>query len=383
MILKKFIGLGVAAALLAVPAERVSADAKDVIIGGVVGAIIGSAATRQQQQQRQPQRRVSTGCGNTCQQNKRVQAALNHFGYDAGPVDGVPGSRTRAAIRSFEGEMGLFVDGRLDDVERQFLTRSYKRSNNGNCGVHCPALSAGGNRALLRSFNHERLGQPSPYVPNVQAPTYAGVPQHQNAATYGVTNAQPQFGGQQNASTYGVNPPGTVVQPPVQAAPVAAPAAAPANPFAGGFNVAPVESSMQAYCNGTQQLTVANGGYVQVASHANAAQALSEQFCLAREFSTSKGQALVAQIAGMTSADILAQCEQLSTALEPAVAALGTSPRAAVIQQVSQIGAQMPPQVMVQTGQVCLATGYAEDNAKVALAGALMLTTGGQQSYGE
>lgn len=45
---------------------------------------------------------------------REIQSALNALGYDAGPVDGITGPRTRAAIRAFEADAGLPVDGRAD-----------------------------------------------------------------------------------------------------------------------------------------------------------------------------------------------------------------------------------------------------------------------------
>ena len=45
---------------------------------------------------------------------KSVQKSLNDKGYDAGPVDGVLGSRTRAGIRQYQAAEKLTVTGRLD-----------------------------------------------------------------------------------------------------------------------------------------------------------------------------------------------------------------------------------------------------------------------------
>jgi peptidoglycan hydrolase-like protein with peptidoglycan-binding domain len=42
----------------------------------------------------------------------RVQAGLARLGYQPGPVDGVLGSRTQSAIRSYQRDHGLLVDGR-------------------------------------------------------------------------------------------------------------------------------------------------------------------------------------------------------------------------------------------------------------------------------
>ncbi len=44
-----------------------------------------------------------------------VQANLAALGYDPGPADGVMGRRSRAAIRAFEADVGLPVDGQVSD----------------------------------------------------------------------------------------------------------------------------------------------------------------------------------------------------------------------------------------------------------------------------
>ena len=44
---------------------------------------------------------------------RRVQTALAARGYDVGPVDGIIGSRTAAAIRAFQSDQGIALDGRL------------------------------------------------------------------------------------------------------------------------------------------------------------------------------------------------------------------------------------------------------------------------------
>ena len=42
----------------------------------------------------------------------RVQAGLAQLGYDPGPVDGVQGPKTTSAIRAYQRDNGLLVDGR-------------------------------------------------------------------------------------------------------------------------------------------------------------------------------------------------------------------------------------------------------------------------------
>ncbi len=63
---------------------------------------------------------------------KQVQALLVYLGYEPGPVDGVMGQKTRAAVYDFQGEYGnLHVDG-LPGVDTQWalktaVTRDWKR----------------------------------------------------------------------------------------------------------------------------------------------------------------------------------------------------------------------------------------------------------------
>jgi peptidoglycan hydrolase-like protein with peptidoglycan-binding domain len=45
---------------------------------------------------------------------RKVQKSLSDKGYDAGPVDGVLGPRTRAGIRQYQAAEKLTVTGRLD-----------------------------------------------------------------------------------------------------------------------------------------------------------------------------------------------------------------------------------------------------------------------------
>ena len=43
-----------------------------------------------------------------------AQRRLAELGFDPGPADGRPGARTAAAIRAFQAQRGLDVNGRLD-----------------------------------------------------------------------------------------------------------------------------------------------------------------------------------------------------------------------------------------------------------------------------
>jgi hypothetical protein len=42
---------------------------------------------------------------------RQVQAALTRHGFDPGPIDGIPGPKTTAAVRAFQASRGLVQDG--------------------------------------------------------------------------------------------------------------------------------------------------------------------------------------------------------------------------------------------------------------------------------
>lgn len=50
-----------------------------------------------------------------------IQRALNRLGYDAGPVDGIMGSRTRTAIRAYQQDEDLLATGQPSSALRQRL----------------------------------------------------------------------------------------------------------------------------------------------------------------------------------------------------------------------------------------------------------------------
>jgi peptidoglycan hydrolase-like protein with peptidoglycan-binding domain len=52
---------------------------------------------------------------------RNVQKALHHRGYYQGPVDGIFGPRTRAAIRRFQNSIGAKSTGYLTAVEASRL----------------------------------------------------------------------------------------------------------------------------------------------------------------------------------------------------------------------------------------------------------------------
>ena len=56
---------------------------------------------------------------------KSIQTILAALGYETGPIDGVMGEQTKEAIRSFQGDRGLAVDGVAGPATRKELFRAY------------------------------------------------------------------------------------------------------------------------------------------------------------------------------------------------------------------------------------------------------------------
>jgi Putative peptidoglycan binding domain len=60
------------------------------------------------------------GCGGT-EQVKAMQKALQDKGMDPGPIDGIMGPKTMAALKAFQKDQKLSESGRLDDQTREKL----------------------------------------------------------------------------------------------------------------------------------------------------------------------------------------------------------------------------------------------------------------------
>jgi peptidoglycan hydrolase-like protein with peptidoglycan-binding domain len=59
--------------------------------------------------------------GADSEQVKNVQKALLDKGMDPGPIDGVMGPKTTAALKAFQKDQKLAESGRLDDQTREKL----------------------------------------------------------------------------------------------------------------------------------------------------------------------------------------------------------------------------------------------------------------------
>jgi peptidoglycan hydrolase-like protein with peptidoglycan-binding domain len=75
---------------------------------------VSSAANRSAEKKASPLRTAESPAALSHEDIKEVQKSLNDKGFDAGPVDGSLGPRTRAGIRRFQESEKLPVTGRLD-----------------------------------------------------------------------------------------------------------------------------------------------------------------------------------------------------------------------------------------------------------------------------
>jgi hypothetical protein len=86
------------------------------LIGGAAGATTGLLTTPSQVNLGKPAWRNGSSADNSGSSGANsmvtnIQAGLQHIGYDPGPADGRLGPRTRAAIRQYEQDNALLVDG--------------------------------------------------------------------------------------------------------------------------------------------------------------------------------------------------------------------------------------------------------------------------------
>ncbi|MDA8227161.1 MAG: NlpC/P60 family protein [Desulfitobacterium hafniense] len=58
---------------------------------------------------------------------KQLQLDLQEIGYNAGPIDGIFGSKTKVAVTSFQTSYGLQADGVVGPLTRTALTKALER----------------------------------------------------------------------------------------------------------------------------------------------------------------------------------------------------------------------------------------------------------------
>ncbi len=349
MFSKRLSTLVLAASVAFTPATRVAADAGDFVAGALIGGLIGHAATKEAQRKKAAQtsaartQRAPSGIPST-QEGRAIQSSLNYFGFNAGGVDGQLGRRSREAISRYQVYMGYPATGQLTAIEQDILLTSHQRAQLNVPAINqAMALHPDGPRGLLKTYRQELAG----VAPGTAMAAQPAMPQ---------TAAVPNFG-----------------------AAAATPAALP------NFAAQPVPTSLAAHCNATGLVTNTNGGYVRLETMTDPAQAMNEQFCLARTYAIEDAEWLSAQVPGMTPQQVADQCMAFGPAMQPYVAMLGTTPQPVVLQAVAGLvpTTGMPPVQIQTTARICMGVGYRTDNMGVALGSALLMTATGQPVYSE
>lgn len=337
------IATGFVTASLALTAGT-AARANDGLVGGIIGGIIGGAIVNETTKNRNaaPQRTVVANPAREA--NREVQVALNHFGFDAGTPDGALGPRSRSAISQYQAVLGYPPTGQLTDFERSHLVSSYHRAvAGGPLTMQQAAQNPMGMRGLLVAWRDEAMG----IAPQAGAGVMAAAPEP----------AQPTL-----------------------------PALVPAQPALPNFLGGDVtQASLASHCNKVSLLTSTNGGFVTLATMTDPAQALSEQFCLARTYAIAQGEEMAARLPGVTPAQVAQQCAGFGPAMAEHVAALSLRPAAQVLPGVQgfALSSGMQPAQLSATAKICLSVGYRTDDMSVALGSALLLATLGEAVYGE
>lgn len=164
------------AAILSISVSAVSlepARAQDGLVGGIIGGIIGGAIANQQRaqpqrQRTQPQRaqtqqrrQVAPAISSAQrEQNRSVQSALNHFGWNVGTADGAIGPRSREGISQYQAFLGFGATGQLTDFERNILLTAHQRVLGGGAAVtQVVSTHPQGMRGLLLTVRDELSGR--------------------------------------------------------------------------------------------------------------------------------------------------------------------------------------------------------------------------------
>lgn len=159
-----------------------------MIAGGILGAIItnGTAHAR-------PARRVSrpTYDPAVVEYWRTVQSALNEIGIPVGRPDGVPGSKTRRGVSSFQASIGVEPTGQLTQVQYNELMRQANAAlAMGGGTINQPAYAALGAPAVVAAPQQGYVAATvtQPVAPVVEA--IAPVPQVQAIAPAAMAEQQ-------------------------------------------------------------------------------------------------------------------------------------------------------------------------------------------------
>jgi len=107
-----------------------AAQARDAIARRMSSTQIATA--QREARQWQPKSEVSsTETPTLLQTINAIQRSLNELGYDAGLADGLMGVKTRTAIRAYQYDHDLYVDGQASEQLRQHLSEILRMARSG------------------------------------------------------------------------------------------------------------------------------------------------------------------------------------------------------------------------------------------------------------
>ncbi|TKD15804.1 peptidoglycan-binding protein [Rhodobacter capsulatus] len=375
-----FLNVGLAVSVALAPQASAANDLGAGIAGLMIGAMIAGAAQNNAPpaQRHTPRKAAPSRPAAEIQADKDMQQALNNFGFDAGPVDGAPGKRTRAAIATFQGTLGRMQDGVITADQRVILQDAMARERlNPAEAAQLAAANPYGRRGLPAMYQRTPMAPAAPYpTPMPPYPQAPAAPYPQPPAT---PYAQPQM------------PAAPVPVPPAAAPALAAPAAAPPAPAITAQDsipdfgdLSPPAASMNNLCNQTSVLTNSNGGMATAEQMPNPGLALDEQFCLARTFATADGEK-VAKDVGATQALITSLCGQMKTALSVKLADPASRPPEATLAEIRKVidASGKTLSATQVSGRVCLAEGYRTDDAVMANVALATLAAADMKPYAE
>ncbi|MEM6578292.1 MAG: peptidoglycan-binding domain-containing protein [Pseudomonadota bacterium] len=337
--MKKSLAVVTSAALVVTTPAALASDFLEGVVGGVIGGAIVTGIQNNQNKQRaqQPKRTAQpTVSSAQRQENKKVQTSLNYFGFDVGTADGVFGRKTRTGMSEYQAYMGFPIDGRLDEFEKQTLLSSYDRAvAGGTLTVQQVAGLPDGTRGLLKLYQ----------TPGAQDGVIVDA-----AGSIEVVNKE------ENRET---------------GLPT--------------FGKALAVNSMQSHCDKVTLRVSQSGGYTTLSTMTNPAEALDEQFCVARLHAMTDAEAIVDSIKDFTEEQMLDECQGLVSEFKIQRTSLSVKDMEVVLADTKDMVLQsgQSPSQLTGVGQVCMGLGYKADDPDLVVSSALMLTAVGNTPYAE
>jgi len=118
--------------------------------------------------------RSSGMAGGKREQVKAAQQALKDKGHDPGPVDGVMGPKTQAALKDFQSKEGLSASGQLDTETMSKLGVEAKAGASADTGTSSPSASPGASGSTGTPSKSGSTGGAGASGPSSGAPAGSG-----------------------------------------------------------------------------------------------------------------------------------------------------------------------------------------------------------------